>query len=260
MFVIPQNHKKTVPDAHSRHPRTMSEFDDGNDGYGDAGDGADDPFSDLERVSDDDQEEDEGEDLMDNQEMCAGAMLPYFSRFSSTPPSKNPYPAGMNDIVATRHPPPASPPDAQSAAFTPGDSPSTRTQTHAHAHSPPLAPHSYHATGTTGPCPTWISTKRTGWGRLPTTTTRKLSSKRGCERRLPWTIATRRRGARGRGGLGASGPARSTRTMTTTSGGGSSDADVRRTAARTGTMKTRRGPGDGKDFFMYSFITFFPER
>ena len=51
----------------------MSEFEDGENDYGDAGDGAaDDPFSDLERVTDD-EEDDDGEDLMENREMYASA-------------------------------------------------------------------------------------------------------------------------------------------------------------------------------------------
>ena len=55
----------------------MSEYDDDGDEFADAGDGGggNDPFgdvSDLEAVTDDDNGEDEGdgEDLMDNQEMC----------------------------------------------------------------------------------------------------------------------------------------------------------------------------------------------
>lgn len=43
----------------------MSEQEDGDDGYREVG-GGDDPFSDLERVSDDEESEGDGEDLYDD--------------------------------------------------------------------------------------------------------------------------------------------------------------------------------------------------
>jgi hypothetical protein len=52
------------------------------DDYGDdaAGGGDDDPFSDLERVSDEEDEDDDGEDLFENQEMCVPALAPSAAR------------------------------------------------------------------------------------------------------------------------------------------------------------------------------------
>ena len=78
---------------HSRSDN-MSEYGDGGGGGGDDDDdgyveggavGGDDPFSDLERVSDeeDGEEDDEGEDLFDNQEMCV-KMIVAPSRKAST--------------------------------------------------------------------------------------------------------------------------------------------------------------------------------
>mmetsp|Transcript_232 Transcript_232/g.1104 ORF Transcript_232/g.1104 Transcript_232/m.1104 type:complete len:218 (-) Transcript_232:2065-2718(-) len=85
----------------------------------------------------------------------------------------------------------------------------------------------------TASCPTWTGTRTTDWTPSPTTTTKRLSSRRGCARRLRSTIATTRNAAgESTRRPAASAPAPWRWTRRTTCGTGSSAGDARRTATK----------------------------
>jgi len=142
------------------------------DDYGDdaAVGGDDDPFSDLERVSDEEEEEDDdGEDLFENQEMCALSLSPSALEEGNEiaiwhpccPPSPSPH-----------QPPPPIP----------------LALTSSRASSPPFAAI---RAGITVRWRTSISTKRTGSRSRPRTTTRRRSSRRGSARKRSSRSETR---------------------------------------------------------------------
>jgi hypothetical protein len=81
----------------------MDEYSDGDDdGHGEVGAGAnDDPFSDLERVTDDEEDEGEGEDLFENQEMWVWAKV-FFCAILLHP---NPSPSSPEPNATSNQPP-----------------------------------------------------------------------------------------------------------------------------------------------------------